>query len=156
MQNPPGRQKNQRKKEMTKKSNLAEIGSRIKGIRKSLQLKQVEFSNELNISNSTLSEIERGNIKPGIDLVINLAIKFNVNLYYVLLGDGDMFIGTRAFLGSTRKFAVNTEDVERFLWYFERSKIIQLLTLGNFQALLLKENESIEKEVEAFNSKTRE
>jgi transcriptional regulator with XRE-family HTH domain len=141
---------------MTKKSDLAGIGSRIKEIRKSLNLKQVEFSKELNISNSTLSEIERGNINPSIDFVIRLSIKFNVNLYYVLLGDGDMFIGTRAFLGSTQRFAVNTEDVERFLWYFERSKIIQLLTLGNFQTLLLKEKESIEKEVEDFNSKIRE
>jgi transcriptional regulator with XRE-family HTH domain len=66
-----------------------EIGARIKQTRKALNLKQKDFARELNISVSSLSEIETGKYKAGIEFLIILSKKFNVNLYFVLFGEGE-------------------------------------------------------------------
>jgi transcriptional regulator with XRE-family HTH domain len=68
------------------------IGERLQIIRKHLGLLQKEFAEKLEISTSSISDIEAGNIKPRFELIYNLTKKFNVNIYYLLHGEGDMFM----------------------------------------------------------------
>jgi len=77
---------------MAKKESIGrEVGERLRSIREKLNLMQKDFARELELSAPALSEIETGRNRAGIELLIKLSEKYNVNLYYVLLGKGEMF-----------------------------------------------------------------
>ena len=127
-----------------------EIGNRIKQTRKALNLKQKDFAKELNISVSSLSEVETGKYKAGIELLTLLSKKYNVNLYFVLFGEGDIFISPTASLYTrASKFAINLKDMRNFLYHFERSSILQYFILSQYKARMLSEGDMILKEIEA-------
>lgn len=128
-----------------------EIGIRIRNIRKSLQLSQRELSTKLDVSDSSLSEIETGRSKPGFDFIYKLGKLFNVNLYYLIYGEGDIFIDPLVSL-STRisRFAVNEADVRDFLYYFERSPSVQYAILSKYRELMIRDIDIISKEVERY------
>ena len=56
------------------------IGSAIKKIRKSKNLKQIEFANKLKISTSSLSAIEQGARKPSLKMLEKIAKGFDLPL----------------------------------------------------------------------------
>ncbi len=60
-------------KPMRKHASAAEIGERIKDIRKKLRLPQKEMAATLQIAPSYLCEIEKGNGNPGPELFVRLA-----------------------------------------------------------------------------------
>jgi len=133
-----------------------ELGNRLKQIRKALRLRQVDFAKQLNMSGPSLSELETGKYKPGYDCLMTLASAFNVNLYYVFFGEGEMFLdGVRQPSGLSFPAADN-EDVRKFLWYFERSSIIRYHILSVFQGKLFDEEKNIAREIEAFKEKDGE
>ena len=131
-----------------------DIAGRIKKIRASLNLNQKEMSKRLNISQTTLSELESGNHMPKFETLYNLASEFNVNLYYLFFGQGDMFLDSiQSFTRQRVKNMVNKEEVERFLYYFENSNIAQLQMLSSFLAIYQKSKEDIEREIAENRSK---
>jgi len=66
------------------------IGDRVKFIRETLQITQKQFALAINISQGRLSEIEMNKCKPSADTLISLSISYNVNINWVLLGEGDV------------------------------------------------------------------
>jgi transcriptional regulator with XRE-family HTH domain len=126
---------------------MKEIGKRIKNIRAALNLTQKSFSEKLNISKSSFSEIESGKYKPGLDIIVKLTKEFDVNLYYILLGEGDMFI-TPDLLSITqlKEYAVNEKHVREFLYYFRNSTTLQYYILSEFHSRMTKDKEIIRKE----------
>jgi transcriptional regulator with XRE-family HTH domain len=76
------------------------FAERLKLTRETLKLKQKEFAARLNISAASYSEIESGKYKPNYEFIYNLAKEFNVNLYYLLFGKGDMFLEPDRFIGT--------------------------------------------------------
>ena len=58
--------------------------NRIKILRKAAGLSQKQLSDELNISDSTLSYWERGTVDPGISNLVVLSRRFNVTIDYLL------------------------------------------------------------------------
>lgn len=131
-----------------------EIGGRIKQTRKALNLKQKDFAQELNISVSSLSEVETGKYKAGIEFLTILSKKFNVNLYFVLFGEGDMFISpTASSYTRASKFSVNLEDVRDFLYHFERSSILQYFILNQYKTRMMVEGDLILREIEESEKK---
>jgi transcriptional regulator with XRE-family HTH domain len=138
------------------KTHENEVGNRIKQFRKELNLKQKDFAARLNMSSPSLSEIETGKYKPGYDFLIRISKEFNVNLYYVLFGEGDMFIDpTLSSYSRAKEFAVNTEDVRDFLYYFERSSILQYFILNQYKTKMVMEKEPILKEIKEYESKRK-
>ena len=134
-----------------------DLAGRVKQIRKSLNLKQKDFASGLGISGASLSDIEKGKNKPGHDFLYKIAREFHVNLYYLLFGEGEMFIdrtGTTP-ANEIEDFAVNREDFKEFMWYFRRSWILQYLMLGHYRTIMQTNRESIEKEVEEYNSRQK-
>lgn len=129
----------------------AKIGNRIKNIRTSLNLKQKEFSKKLNIAASSLSEIETGRYSPGLDVIITLAKEFDVDLYYLLMGEGEMFISPD-LLSITRlkEYAFNTEQVRDFLYYFQRSTTLQYSILSHFSGMMTEKKSTILKETKKY------
>jgi transcriptional regulator with XRE-family HTH domain len=136
---------------MTNADNKKTVGLRIKQIRKELSLSAVEFANRLELSRSYLEEVESGKCYPNFDFLVKAAGKLNVNLYYLILGEGDMFtepgkvkhtdmVLLEALSGSNR-------DIREFLYYFEKSQIMRYYLLSHCKHKLMLDKEMIEKEI---------
>ncbi|MCK4762513.1 MAG: helix-turn-helix transcriptional regulator [Candidatus Aminicenantes bacterium] len=124
------------------------IAYRLKFIREALGLKQKDFAEKLKISGPTLSEIENGKYNPGYDTFYNISKVFNVNLYYLLFGEGEMFTDPiKESISRVESFAIHDEEVKNFLWYFEKSKIFQFRILSFFKEYLVLNQETLEKEI---------
>ncbi|MCU0285460.1 MAG: helix-turn-helix domain-containing protein [Acidobacteria bacterium] len=138
---------------MNKETPAIDVGNRIKQIRKAVNLQQKDFAVRLEVSGPSLSEIESGKYKPGFDFLVKLSQEFDVNLHYVLFGEGAMFLGPgRRFVEKVKSSGGSTEDVRKFLWYFERSSIIHYYILSAFKNKLLENKANIDREVEEYES----
>lgn len=134
-----------------------EIGKRINQIRKALNLTQEDFGKTLGTSKASLSEIENGKYKASIELLEKLVKKHNVNLHFVITGEGDMFISpTAASYVRAEKFAVNLDDVRDFLYHFERSFILQYFIMGQYKTRMMLEGDLIIKEIKEKEAKQQE
>lgn len=126
-----------------------EVGNRIRHVRESLNLNQKDFAEKLEMSAPMLSEIENGKKKPGIDFIVKLAKKFDVNLYYILFGEGEMVTDPiTSYLKSTDDYGVNIKDIREFLYYFRRSRMVQFSVMHCFTQLMLGSKELVKKEIE--------
>jgi len=124
---------------------------RLKKIREALNLNQKEFSSQLNISEASYSDFENGKHKPKYGFLYTLARKLNVNLYYLMFGEGEMFLDPAgSVFKNMGNILVNREEVSRFLWYFERSPLVQFSTMSNFRSILRREKETIEQEAAEY------
>lgn len=61
-------------------SNETILSTRIKELRTSLKLTQSQFAESLNISTVSISSYETGAKTPSLDMVINIATKYNVSI----------------------------------------------------------------------------
>jgi transcriptional regulator with XRE-family HTH domain len=119
-----------------KKTNmdLVGIGRRLKDIRKKLNLRQKEFAEKMDITMVTLSDIETGKKRPGSDILFNLSELYDVNLDFLLFGQGSMFRQGMKMDGVTveeNAFGDYTDDVREMLWYMRNSRLAR----GGFIAL---------------------
>ena len=115
---------------MTSKE-LSEFGQRVRNIRKQLRISQKELAQHLNISNTYLSEIEAGRFKPGFHFFGNLVTKFNVNIKYLITGQGDSFINTE----TTRKhdYGEYSERIQEMLKDFEQVPMVKYAMLEFYE-----------------------
>ena len=60
------------------------LGDRIKMIRESNGLSQVEFGESLNVSKQTVSNWENNNVQPSVDILRDMASKYNVSSDFLL------------------------------------------------------------------------
>ena len=60
------------------------FGTRIKLLRTSRGLNQIEFGNLINVTKQSVSNWENGNILPSIDMLIKIATTFSVSTDYLL------------------------------------------------------------------------
>jgi len=135
---------------------LIDIDLRMQSIRKRLGFKQHNFAGELGISPASLSEIEAGRAKPMFDTIFNLTKKFNVNVYYLLHGQGVMFFGDDGERSiGTGKFGEYTEWLRKFLYYFHESEMVRYSIMSYFKRYLLENDKLIEKDINS-NKKTSE
>lgn len=125
-----------------KKTNmdLVGIGSRLKDIRKKLNLRQKEFADVLNITMVTLSDIETGKKQPGGYTLYNLSELYNVNLDFLLHGIGSMFRQVKEIDGVTIEddaFGVLTNEVREMLWYMQNSRLARFAFITLAQEYIL-------------------
>jgi SOS-response transcriptional repressor LexA len=66
------------------------LKDRIRELRKSLDMTQVEFSTKLGVGQSNTADWERGRSCPSIEALTNLANVYNINLNWLLTGKGNM------------------------------------------------------------------
>lgn len=62
------------------------IGDRIKFLRNSYSMNQSTFANAINISQASLSDLEKGKTKPSVDTLINISDKFGISLDWLVKG----------------------------------------------------------------------
>lgn len=124
------------------------FGDRIRHLRQRLKFKQKSFALKLGISSAALSEIENDKYRPGFDFFYKIAKEFNVNLYYLFFGEGDIFLGSQAFSGiGFSTFVAKDKEMKNFLWYFENSPVVQYYILGQFRRFLNEEKEAIDRDI---------
>ena len=126
------------------------FGSRLRKIRQNLNLKQKEFAAGLGISSPALSEIENGKYKPGHDFIYNIVKSYKVNLYYLIFGEGEMFLEPLSIGAGLSRHSGIKPEMKRFIWYFERSPIVQYFILGQFRRYINEERDAIERDVNIF------
>lgn len=68
------------------------LQNRLRKLRKSLNKQQGEFANDLGILQQQYSTYERGTRKPSTEIYNKLIEIFNVNLNWLLTGNGSMFL----------------------------------------------------------------
>ncbi|NIM18185.1 MAG: helix-turn-helix domain-containing protein [Candidatus Aminicenantes bacterium] len=133
------------------------FGSRLKAIRKRLKMLQAEFCEKLNISVTNLSEIENNKTRPGYDFFYKIVKEFDVNLNYLVFGEGTMFrkIGKEEGKGKAAGFdisrldyPVNNEAVEEFLFYFFNSRFVHYHFMSELVRVLSENKKIINGEIE--------
>lgn len=70
---------------------MSSIGFRIKTLRKSLKMNQKDFSNAINISQGTLSDIENDKSYPAIETLLSLFGYIEISADWLLKGKGICF-----------------------------------------------------------------
>ena len=60
------------------------FGKRIKELRLSLGLNQVEFGHSLNVTKQSVCNWENGNIQPSIDMLIKISETYSISTDYLL------------------------------------------------------------------------
>jgi transcriptional regulator with XRE-family HTH domain len=71
-------------------TSAADIGQRLKAVRKRLQVQQKDMAAAMKVASSYLSEIENGKGNPGPEFFVRLASEYPINLHYLFMGVGDM------------------------------------------------------------------
>lgn len=70
---------------------MKDVNNRFKEIRKILNKSQKEISQELDVSQSVISDIERGILNLSYDITTKLIKLYNINLNWLFIGEGSMF-----------------------------------------------------------------
>ena len=130
------------------------IGERLQKIRKHLGLLQKEFAEKLEISTSSISDIEAGNIKPRFELIYNLTKKFNVNIYYLLHGKGEMFMPEEdETVSLANKLSPELKDwLKDFIWHFCKSPMVRYSMMSYFLTYKNENDLLIAKDIEKNKS----
>ena len=93
--------------------NQVEFGKRIRELRRTGGLTQEALSEELNISTDQLRKIECGSRGPSLDLLISLAVYFDVSTDYLLMGRDYVNLHSRKRLESVlRDLSDIVEDLK--------------------------------------------
>ena len=136
---------------------LKEIGARLQAIRKNLGLLQKEFAGELGISTSSLSDIEAGNMKLRFELIYHITRKYNINIYYLLHGEGEMYMQeTSEVAALVVKKPEFTEWLTDFLWYFNESPMVRYTMMSYFLTYKNQSDQLIKKDIENNKKKKGE
>ena len=133
-----------------------DFGTRIKKVRKELKLTQSEFAHAIGFSGSFVSDIESGRSKACYDFFLKVAEKFNVNLYYLILGTGNV-LGPprpRADLGD-KEVGQPVESLNELLWYIERSPMLRHTVFGFTSKFVYDNHTHILKEIERFDKQKK-
>ncbi|MCP5051768.1 MAG: helix-turn-helix transcriptional regulator [bacterium] len=131
-------------------------GKRLKAIREHLGLRQNEFAAKLNVSTTALSDLEHGRYAPNFKLIATISQEFNVNLYYLFFGQGEMFGGmdfetkSRAI---TEDFGTDKGHVLELLDSMRRSPFLYFMMMAHFRLTLSVDQQTIQKEFKEFEEK---
>jgi transcriptional regulator with XRE-family HTH domain len=128
---------------------LEEFGQRVKAVRRRLNMTQKEFGEAVDLSVSFISDIESGRSKACLDFFYNLASKFNINLYYLILGKGEV-INTESKhpAMSQKKIGQSVNSINELLWYIERSPMMLHTILGFASRYIHENREYLIKDIE--------
>jgi len=98
------------------------IGDRFLQVRKHVKIGQVLFSEQLSVSQQTISQIENGKITPSLELLIKITSNYCIDLNWLILGEGDMIkekktenkniIKNNRLVGYNNNVSVNEHHVE--------------------------------------------
>lgn len=134
------------------KRGLAQVGERIKEIRRELRISQKEFAEKIEISGSFLSEVEANKSKPGYEFLNNIILTFNVNPLYLMTGKGNMFLkrDSGEWTVPDDEYGEFGAIVKKMLLYFKMSPQVKMAVLEFFQRYIHENKDLIEAEIKKY------
>lgn len=92
---------------------MESIGSRVKVVRKALNLTTTKFGERIGIKNPSVSMIETGKSNPSDRTILSICREFNVNENWLRTGEGEMFT-ERSRQQEIEKFLSDVENGSDF------------------------------------------
>ena len=83
------------------------FSKRLKKLRHELNITQNDFAQSCEVKLTAISKYETGLVKPGFDMLYKIASVYNVNLNWLILGIGEMFLQTVALKNGTNESIVS-------------------------------------------------
>ncbi len=123
------------------KEDQINVGLRFKEIRKTLNLGQSELANIAGVSRSLLSLCENGTKTPSYQLLVALATKLNIDINWLISGNGDMFTGPKIDYGAL------TDEMQDMFFHIEHIPELRLHILEEFLHFKIRNKEKIEKQL---------
>jgi phage repressor protein C with HTH and peptisase S24 domain len=74
------------------------ISERFSKIENDVHLKGKEFADSIDVLPQTVSDIERGKREPSKDVLLKLASKYQVNLHWMLTGEGEKYVNNKGIV----------------------------------------------------------
>lgn len=116
-----------------------DFGARLRELRQRLNLTQAELANKLGVSQSYVSDLERGKEKPSDTLLYLIAALFHVRLEWLIEGKGEVFVDIHEAIENLMKVY---EDADKF------AVIEDILKAGKSVSLLNPEQVLLVKDIE--------
>lgn len=144
------------KDDILKPGELVGLGKRLIRVREHLGLKQKQLAEDLGLSSSYLSDIEKGKSNPGFNFLMRLYRKYKVSLDWLLIEEGDMFCG----VGLKEKgrlpefnFGDQTERVIEMLDIMDKSPFFLSYMMSQYIKSFYEYENVINKDLEKLNPK---
>lgn len=133
------------------KAILIEFGNRLRVVREKLGLKQREFALRIEKTPAFLSEIETGKSNPGFGVLRKIAETFNINLNYLMFGEGEVFKGRHGEGGAEREaYGIDDEKFNEMVNYFKRAPVVKYAVYEYFTQYIHKNREVIEADADVY------
>jgi transcriptional regulator with XRE-family HTH domain len=128
-----------------------EFGLRVRAVRKIMGLSQQKFAKKIGVSGPFMSEIETGKYKPGYDFFYNMMTRLNVNINYLMLGEGPMFNPIEdPDKMPVKKLFGPVQNGRELLWYIERSQLFMHTLMGFATKFIYENKEYLKREIEEY------
>ena len=121
------------------------IGNRFKTLREKIGLSQTKMATELNVSNGTICGIEQGDVYPPFKVIFGLCLVYNINIFYIFNGNGDMFMEENSI--KARMGSIPDEQMDflkNFLDLYEKSELVRFSFQAYFKKYQLENKALIE------------
>jgi len=123
------------------------VGKRFKDFRKLIGKTQKEIAAEADMSQANIAKIEKGEIFPNLEILIYLYGKHNLNIHWIISGNGEAIL-------SQRDYGEYTQDMNELLFYLDNNPSVRYSILKYFLIYKYKHQDSlppIEKSENKFN-----
>ena len=88
------------------------FSKRLKELRHKLNITQSDFANACNVKLTAISKYETGLVKPSFEMLYKIAVVYNVNLNWLILGEGEIFLQTVALKNGTNENIISvTQEI---------------------------------------------
>ena len=88
------------------------FSKRLKKLRQELNITQNDFARACDVKLTAISKYETGLVKPGFDMLYKIATVYNINLNWLILGIGEIFLQTVALKNGTNENIISvTQEV---------------------------------------------
>jgi transcriptional regulator with XRE-family HTH domain len=121
------------------------IGARCKTLREKLGLSQTDLAKKLNVSNATICGLEKGQVYPPFKFIFGLCLGYNVNIFYLFNGNGDMFMEENSIPACMGSIPDDQLDfLKNFLDLYEKSELVRFSFQAYFKKYQLENKALIE------------
>ncbi len=118
-----------------REKNFSDIGTRLRSIRKTLDLTLDAIYQETNISKSYVSEFENGFRLPTAKYLKFLGDSYKVSMDFVFYGLGEPFLGEQSPGPEDLDFGKHDEDVMDMLFHMANVPTVMFDILGYFSEI---------------------
>jgi transcriptional regulator with XRE-family HTH domain len=129
---------------------LKTVGERISKVRAILKMNQTDFAKPMNIGISSFSQIESGKTQPNILVLFQLVNLYNVNLNYIMTGQGNIFNDALGSIPDDKARLKSLATFEDLLWFAANSPLFKALVTSEASKLYYERKQRIIENIDEF------